>query len=136
MLNATYQIDVNIIRCSSRKGDDIPHSMDTSKILQLGLPPFKTLEQMFDDCITSFQNKGFLWGYLSIVNKLINSFEKILSSEQIIPCKKKTLFLIRLYFLIYVWTGTLSIMSNHRKVQNIEAIYIFSHVIFVQVHAC
>jgi hypothetical protein len=48
-------------RCSSQEGDNIPHSMDTTKIAQLGLPPFKTLEQMFDDCIRSLQEKGFLW---------------------------------------------------------------------------
>ncbi|KAM2887300.1 hypothetical protein FF1_011190 [Malus domestica] len=47
-------------KCSSVEGDSNPHSMDTSKIAQLGFPPFKTLETMFDDCITSFQQKGFL----------------------------------------------------------------------------
>ncbi|KAJ9708172.1 hypothetical protein PVL29_000301 [Vitis rotundifolia] len=47
-------------KCSSSEGDNHPHSMDTSKIIQLGLPPFKTLAQMFDDCIKSFQDKGFL----------------------------------------------------------------------------
>ncbi|KAH6771413.1 Rossmann-fold superfamily protein [Perilla frutescens var. hirtella] len=46
--------------CSTQKGDDNPHSMDNSKIIKLGLPPLKTLNQMFDDCITSFQEKGFL----------------------------------------------------------------------------
>ncbi|KAB5544761.1 hypothetical protein DKX38_012873 [Salix brachista] len=46
--------------CSSQKGDNNPHSMDTTKIATLGLPPFKTIEEMFDDCIKSFQEKGFL----------------------------------------------------------------------------
>ncbi|XP_014520357.1 tetraketide alpha-pyrone reductase 2 [Vigna radiata var. radiata] len=47
-------------KCSSQQGDDNPHSMDTTKITQLGFPPFITLDKMFDDCITSFQDKGFL----------------------------------------------------------------------------
>lgn len=47
-------------KCSSQVGDNNPHSMDTSKISQLGFPAFKTLEQMFGDCIKSFQEKGFL----------------------------------------------------------------------------
>ncbi|CAL5421566.1 unnamed protein product [Camellia sinensis] len=46
--------------CRSQKGDNNPHSMDSSKIIQLGLPPLKTLDQMFGDCIKSFQEKGFL----------------------------------------------------------------------------
>ncbi|XP_023756068.1 tetraketide alpha-pyrone reductase 2 [Lactuca sativa] len=60
MLKSKYPFYPYIDKCSSRKGDDNPHSMDSSKILQLGLPPFKSLEQMFDDCIKSFQKKGFL----------------------------------------------------------------------------
>ncbi|KAF5755514.1 hypothetical protein HanXRQr2_Chr17g0803661 [Helianthus annuus] len=60
MLHVTYCIYVNTIRCSSRIGDNNTHNMDSSKILQLGLPPLKTLEKMFDDCIKSFQEKGFL----------------------------------------------------------------------------
>lgn len=45
---------------SSSEGHDFQHSMDTSKIMQLGLPGFKSIPQMFDDCIKSFQEKGFL----------------------------------------------------------------------------
>ncbi|KVH96291.1 NAD-dependent epimerase/dehydratase [Cynara cardunculus var. scolymus] len=60
MLKSKYPSYPYVDKCSSRKGDDSPHSMDNSKILQLGLPPLKTLEQMFDDCIISFQKKGFL----------------------------------------------------------------------------
>ncbi|KAK9052259.1 hypothetical protein SSX86_028887 [Deinandra increscens subsp. villosa] len=60
MLKSKYPSYPYVDKCSSRKGDNNPHSMDSSKILQLGLPPLKTLEQMFDDCITSFQEKGFL----------------------------------------------------------------------------
>lgn len=47
-------------RCGSQEGDDNAHSMDTTKITQLGFPQFKSLEKMFDDCIKSFQDKGFL----------------------------------------------------------------------------
>ncbi|KAG8366609.1 hypothetical protein BUALT_Bualt17G0097600 [Buddleja alternifolia] len=60
MLKAKYPSYTYEKKCSSQKGDDNPHSMDSSKIIKLGLPPMKTLDQMFDDCITSFQEKGFL----------------------------------------------------------------------------
>ncbi|CAA7410395.1 unnamed protein product [Spirodela intermedia] len=43
-----------------RTGDDISHSMDTAKIRALGLAQFRTIPQMFGDCIRSFQEKGFL----------------------------------------------------------------------------
>ena len=46
--------------CSSQKGDDRPHRMDTSKVKALGFPPFLSVHQMFDDCIKSFQDKGLL----------------------------------------------------------------------------
>ncbi|KAL6589873.1 hypothetical protein ACP70R_050187 [Stipagrostis hirtigluma subsp. patula] len=46
--------------CSGQKGDDRPHKMDTSKIRALGFPPFLSVQQMFDDCIKSFQDKGLL----------------------------------------------------------------------------
>lgn len=51
----------NTNRCSFQEGDCNPHNMDTSKISELGFPGFKTIEQMFDDSIKSFQDKGFLW---------------------------------------------------------------------------
>ncbi|KAG5236919.1 oxidoreductase family protein [Salix suchowensis] len=60
MLRAKYPSYPYENKCSSQEGDNIPHSMDTTKIARLGLPPFKTLEQMFDDCIRSLQEKGFL----------------------------------------------------------------------------
>nr|GEW00366.1 tetraketide alpha-pyrone reductase 2 [Tanacetum cinerariifolium] len=60
MLKSKYPSYPYIDKCSTRKGDDNPHSMDSSKIIQLGLPPLKSLEKMFDDCIKSFQEKGFL----------------------------------------------------------------------------
>jgi nucleoside-diphosphate-sugar epimerase len=46
--------------CSSQKGDDRPHKMDTGKIRALGFPPFLSVQQMFDDCIKGFQDKGLL----------------------------------------------------------------------------
>lgn len=47
-------------RCSIQEGDSNPHSMDTSKIIGLGFPGFKSVPEMFDDCIMSFQKKGLL----------------------------------------------------------------------------
>jgi hypothetical protein len=41
-------------------GDDRAHKMDTSKMEALGFPPFLSIQQMFDDCIKSFQDKGIL----------------------------------------------------------------------------
>ncbi|KAL6573687.1 Tetraketide alpha-pyrone reductase 2 [Orobanche hederae] len=60
MLRAKYPSYTYENKCSDQKGDDHPHSMDNSKIIKLGLPPLKTLDQMFDDCIISFQEKGLL----------------------------------------------------------------------------
>ncbi|KAK6921749.1 hypothetical protein RJ641_012256 [Dillenia turbinata] len=41
--------------CGNQQGDTGPHNLDTSKVFHLGLPAFKTLDQMFEDCIKSFQ---------------------------------------------------------------------------------
>ncbi|QHO43738.1 tetraketide alpha-pyrone reductase 2 isoform X1 [Arachis hypogaea] len=60
MLRARYPSYPFAKKCSSLEGDNNPHSMNTTKITQLGFPPFKTLEQMFDDCIQSFQERGLL----------------------------------------------------------------------------
>ncbi|KAG2666764.1 hypothetical protein I3760_15G079500 [Carya illinoinensis] len=60
MLRAKYHFYPYENKCSSNEGDSNPHTMDTTKITQLGFPTFKTLDQMFDDCIRSFQEKGFL----------------------------------------------------------------------------
>ncbi|GER28487.1 NAD(P)-binding Rossmann-fold superfamily protein [Striga asiatica] len=60
MLRAKYPSYPYENKCGSHKGDNNPHSMDCSKIVKLGLPPMKTLDQMFDDCLASFQEKGLL----------------------------------------------------------------------------
>ncbi|XP_076935439.1 tetraketide alpha-pyrone reductase 2-like, partial [Bidens hawaiensis] len=60
MLKSKYPSYPYVDKCSGRQGDNNSHNMDSSKILQLGLPALKTLEEMFDDCIKSFQEKGFL----------------------------------------------------------------------------
>ncbi|XP_057485061.1 tetraketide alpha-pyrone reductase 2-like isoform X2 [Actinidia eriantha] len=60
MLRAKYPSYPFEDRCGEQKGDNNPHSMNSDKIIQLGLSPLKPLDQMFDDCIKSFQSKGFL----------------------------------------------------------------------------
>ncbi|XP_058775312.1 tetraketide alpha-pyrone reductase 2-like [Vicia villosa] len=60
MLQAKYPSYPYETKCSGQEGDNNTHSMDTTKITELGFPQFKSLEQMFDDCIKSFQDKGFL----------------------------------------------------------------------------
>ncbi|XP_078428496.1 tetraketide alpha-pyrone reductase 2-like [Wolffia australiana] len=47
-------------KSDDRTGDDIPHIMDTTKLQALGFDSFKTIPQMFADCINSFQDKGLL----------------------------------------------------------------------------
>lgn len=44
----------------SQPGEEYQHSFDTTKIMNLGFPGFKSLAQMFDDCVQSFQDKGLL----------------------------------------------------------------------------
>ncbi|KAH7287569.1 hypothetical protein KP509_32G062900 [Ceratopteris richardii] len=46
--------------CGEELGNDIPHAMDTTKIRNLGLKNFKSLEEMFDDCIASLRSHGHL----------------------------------------------------------------------------
>ncbi|KAJ8774618.1 hypothetical protein K2173_017064 [Erythroxylum novogranatense] len=60
MLKAKYPSYPYENKFGNQKGDNNPHTMDTSKIARLGFPPFKTIENMFDDFITSLQQKGFL----------------------------------------------------------------------------
>lgn len=59
MMNS-WRWDIEWNRCSGGKGDDRAHKMDTSKMEALGFPPFLSIQQMFDDCIKSFQEKGLL----------------------------------------------------------------------------
>nr|AFK36139.1 unknown [Lotus japonicus] len=60
MLQSQYPFYPYEKKCGGQEGDNNTHSMDTTKITALGFPAFKSLEQMFDDCIKSFQEKGFL----------------------------------------------------------------------------
>ncbi|XP_074309465.1 tetraketide alpha-pyrone reductase 2-like [Silene latifolia] len=60
MLKAKYPMYPFEDKPSNQEGDDNPHSMDCRKIMELGFPGFKTIPQMFDDCIKSLQEKGFL----------------------------------------------------------------------------
>ncbi|KAK4852306.1 hypothetical protein QYF36_022848 [Acer negundo] len=60
MLRAKYPSYPYETTCSKQEGDNNPHSMDTTKIVELGFLGFKTVPEMFDDCIKSFQEKGWL----------------------------------------------------------------------------
>lgn len=60
MLRAKYPTYPLPAKCNEREGDNNPHSMDTTKIHTLGFPAFKSIPQMFDDCVKSFQEKGLL----------------------------------------------------------------------------
>lgn len=59
-LRAKYPYYPYVDKCSNKKGDNNPHIMDSTKVEKLGLPPLKSIDQMFEDCIKSFQDKGFL----------------------------------------------------------------------------
>ncbi|KAG2269575.1 hypothetical protein Bca52824_064130 [Brassica carinata] len=60
MLRPKYPLYPFETKCGSEEGRDMPHSLDTTKIRELGLAPFKSLAKMFDDCIKCFQDKGLL----------------------------------------------------------------------------
>ncbi|XP_031488733.1 tetraketide alpha-pyrone reductase 2 [Nymphaea colorata] len=60
MLKARYPHYPIANKCGEQVGDSNPHSMDTKKVQELGLTAFKTVDQMFDDCIKSFQIKGLI----------------------------------------------------------------------------
>ncbi|VVA98702.1 unnamed protein product [Arabis nemorensis] len=47
-------------KCGSEEGRDMPHSLDPRKIHELGFGSFKSLDEMFDDCIKCFQDKGLI----------------------------------------------------------------------------
>ncbi|KAL0910607.1 hypothetical protein M5K25_021606 [Dendrobium thyrsiflorum] len=60
MLRAKYPSYPIPNKCDEKEGDSNPHSMNTNKVEDLGLKSFKTITEMFDDCIQSFQKKGLL----------------------------------------------------------------------------
>lgn len=60
MLKTKYPHFPIPIVCGDELGNDIPHSMNTTKLQKLGLKSFKSLELMFDDCITSLKFHGHL----------------------------------------------------------------------------
>ncbi|CAE5958556.1 unnamed protein product [Arabidopsis arenosa] len=60
MLRIKYPLYPFETKCGSEEGRDMPHSLDTTKIHELGFTSFKSLPEMFDDCIKSFQDKGLL----------------------------------------------------------------------------
>lgn len=60
MLKKNYPMYPIADKCGAEEGNDIKHTMNTSKIKNLGLASFKSLEQMFEDCIKSFEGRGLL----------------------------------------------------------------------------
>ncbi|EOA38085.1 hypothetical protein CARUB_v10009553mg, partial [Capsella rubella] len=60
MLRIKYPLYPFETKCGSEEGRDMPHSLDTTKIQELGFTCFKSLPEMFDDCIKCFQDKGLL----------------------------------------------------------------------------
>ncbi|KAF3325181.1 tetraketide alpha-pyrone reductase 2 [Carex littledalei] len=60
MLKSKYSKYPITDRCGSNLGYADQHSLDTSKLSELGFPAFTSIEHMFDDCIASFQEKGLL----------------------------------------------------------------------------
>ncbi|KAG7592981.1 NAD-dependent epimerase/dehydratase [Arabidopsis thaliana x Arabidopsis arenosa] len=60
MLRIKYPLYPFETKCGSEEGRDMPHSLDTTKIHEHGFTSFKSLPEMFDDCIKSFQDKGLL----------------------------------------------------------------------------
>ncbi|CAN6440933.1 unnamed protein product [Victoria cruziana] len=60
MLKARYPHYPIANKCGEQVGDSNRHSMNTKKVQELGLTAFKTVDQMFDDCIESFQINGLI----------------------------------------------------------------------------
>ena len=100
-------------RCSSQEGDNNAHSMDTSKIQQLGFPAFKSLSEMFDDCIKSFQDKGFLWSSHCLVQTVVHITAFGFSFFKIKVFKIMYLYRLRIpqYYAIWSMFWILTIMG-------------------------
>lgn len=60
MLKNKYPMYPIADKCGTEEGNDTPHIMNTSKIKNLGLASFKSIEQMFEDSIKSFESRGLL----------------------------------------------------------------------------
>ncbi|KAH9626821.1 hypothetical protein KSS87_002466 [Heliosperma pusillum] len=60
MLKAKYPMYPYESMAIKESRDQSIHDLDTSKVMQLGFPGFKSIPEMFDDCIRSFQEKGLL----------------------------------------------------------------------------
>nr|AFX98067.1 cinnamoyl-CoA reductase [Cunninghamia lanceolata]QBC40972.1 cinnamoyl-CoA reductase [Cunninghamia lanceolata] len=60
MLKEKYPTYPIADQCGTEQGNAPPHTMNTGKIRSLGFGNFKSIEQMFEDCIRSFQEKGLL----------------------------------------------------------------------------
>jgi nucleoside-diphosphate-sugar epimerase len=60
MLKNKYPMYPISDKCGAEEGNDVTHTMNTSKIKNLGLASFKSLEQMLEDCVKSFEGRGLL----------------------------------------------------------------------------
>lgn len=60
-LKRKYPMYPIVTNMGTEEGNDIPHTMNTSKIQKMGLESFKSMEEMFDDCINSLKEHGLLW---------------------------------------------------------------------------
>lgn len=65
MLRTKYpKLQIQASRCSDMKGDDIHHKLDTTKIMELGLTQFKSLEQMYDDMLQYYHQNHLIESYM------------------------------------------------------------------------
>ncbi|XP_057872595.1 tetraketide alpha-pyrone reductase 2 isoform X2 [Cryptomeria japonica] len=60
MLKEKYPMYPIADQCGTEQGNALPHTMNTAKIRSLGFGNFKSIDQMFEDCIRNFQEKGLL----------------------------------------------------------------------------
>lgn len=60
MLKRKYPMYPITTICGTELGNNIPHKMNTTKLQRMGFHTIKSIEEMFDDCITSLRMHGLL----------------------------------------------------------------------------